>query len=150
MHLQNLLALILIFLFCIIGTMAENQNRLKHNRVSQHAFVCRERAICSGPRFSANSFDAEALTSHAVCLKLHKVACLIIRTLEGARFLLTLRLMKSLKPYKRNLLRTIPILIVFQDPLVTPPYILSMNNMLLGTRGKDKHIIYFYVTYVSY
>lgn len=63
MHLQISLDLIL-FSVLYLGTIAENQDRMKYGRVSQHASVYRERAVHSRRRVSATSFDVEASTSH--------------------------------------------------------------------------------------
>lgn len=43
--------------------MTDNQDRLMHGRVSQHAFVCRERARPSRPLVGATLFDKETPTS---------------------------------------------------------------------------------------
>lgn len=47
----------------IIGKMTDNQDRLRHYRVFQHASVCKEGAKLARPLVGSSSFDAEASTS---------------------------------------------------------------------------------------
>lgn len=85
-----------------------------------------------------------------VCLRPHKVACLRLESSEGTCLLLTLQLIKPLKPNKKNLLLMwILFLIVFQKAPMTPPYFLTMFNMLLCMFGK-KMYIYLLLHYIYF
>lgn len=130
--------------------MAENQDKLRHDCVSQHAFVCRERTPRSRPCFSASFFYSEASASYGRVSQASQGCMSQTLTSRGNLSPANPSSYEALEAQEEEHVSVVdPVPDSFLRGLMKSPYFLSMQNMLLDMCRKEGYI-YLLLRYICF